>query len=683
MKIRKDPKITVDDAMLKMVGEVVCTEIKDSIRKNQKIYARARQSENQYRQITQYEQMGKKCDKPWEGAADYFVPLTEWIVDAVHGRVMNVLFGIEGPYMTAEGTGPEDVERAPAITDFVDGVFRDVIKLQDNVGYFFKQMLKLPFAVLKYDWVNEFEPVVLKESAVEFIDSDGKEEYILPDDPEKDFKAAQLIANGYQPNPEMVDVWVKKDVETKDAAELKYIIFKDYIWDNNAGKGDKPFFEGDRTWITLNEMLNKANDGKFIKTEVDFIVNKTLEASGGGGVKEAVTMRSKPRECFNWYGRLPFNKQNQIDLTDRDTIEQEVRIIVDYATKRILYIGYWEYERMPSTDRVYIRDFYEESNGFDGRSLVDKLFKTQYELNDFKNTIMNNAWISMQKIFVKKKSADSDLDQPGVFPGAIWEETSTGDIRTLEVGDVKAVGIEIENSLVNYAERISNISQWSTGQGGKGGKTKGEVDSTIYEGNIGMNRFVGRCHNVLKKLCQWTAGYYYERMPDDLDKKIRGAGAEQATFPTKKEQADGQSKYWQPEDLEGWNKFNWIWNGTTLTSDKNRNIMISNDLQDRYLVHPMVGGNLMFTWEILKRGYQARGIRDWQKLLPKREDIIQEMERMSKESEQSKKPKAEEIAIKQLIEKGVPQADAIELVKSQVGGGNVKKLVAPAGPKEA
>lgn len=675
MKIRRNPKIEVDSGELKQIGEVVCAEIKESLRKNGNVYRRAERSDRQYRQITSFDAAGKVCDTPWLGAADYFVPMTEWMVDAVHSRVMNVLFGIEGPYMTAEGTGPEDEgTNAQAITDFVDGVFRDIIKITDNIGYFFKRMLILPFAVLKYDWVNEFEPIISKDTAIAFINKEGEEHLVLPDDEDKITKAALLVANGYQPQPEPVDVWVRKDKETKDQAELKYIPIKDYVWDPNASKGTKPFWEGDRIWLTLNEMMNRANEDKFIKKSVEYVKAQQVKPADTS-VHATITKRSKPRECFNWYGRLPFDSSNKINFHSDTALEQEVRIIVDYLSKTVLYIGYWEYERYPDPDRVYIRDFFEESDRFDGRSLTDKLYKTQYELNDFKNTVMNNAWISMQKIFVKKYATDSSLDDPEVYPGAIWEEVSTGDIRALEVGDVKAVGIEIENSLISYAERISNISLYQTGTAGKGQKTKGEVDATIYEGNLGLNRFVGRCHNVLKKICNWTAGYYYERMPEDLDRKIRGQTKTPA-MPNKQEQATGQSKYWQPEDLQGYNKLNWIWNGTTLTSDKNRNIMISNDMMERYLPHPMVAGSLLAVWNILKDGLIARGKRDWEKYLPTEEAIVKEMELMQAKAEQAEKPGVEEVAIKKLMdERGLDQETATNLVMAQKGGGNVEKLV--------
>ena len=157
----------------------------------------------------------------------------------------------------------------------------------------------------------------------------------------------------------------------------------------------------------------------------------------------------------------------------------------------------------------------------------------------------------------------TDWEQPMVFPGAMWEEQNTGDIRVLEVGDVKAVAWELEASFINFAERLSNISIYQTGTARQGGqKTKGEVERTIYEGNIGMDKFIGRCHEVLRTIHKWTVDYYYERMPPGLERTIRGDEAS----PIFERQGQEQEQYWQNSDIAG--QFDWRWQGTSLTSSK-------------------------------------------------------------------------------------------------------------------
>lgn len=614
---------------------MICKEIKESRGKNKTIYDLAERCERQYSQVTDWMRAGKVCTEPWKGAADYFVPLTEWIIDAVHARVMQALFSQE-PYEQAEATDSEHVKNAPNVTDFVDMVFRSIINLRDNISFFIKQKLKLPFAVLKYQWVQDFEPMIVKENAITFIHPETQDtQYVLPDDPQTQIKVAEFMMNGYQ-QTEPQEVWVLQDKEIKNSPELRYLKFEDYVWCPNAKRGTRLYWEGDRFWLTINDMRNKVTQKHFIEDSVRKVEREML--TEGQSINEKIlTERATLRESYNWYGRFPFNKSNEVDFTDREAIEQEVICIVDLKSEELLSIRHWDYTRIPYPDRVYIRGEFEETEDFIGRSLGMKLYMTQKYLNQFYNTLMNNAWIAMQKIFVKRKTLQGvEWERPEIYPGVMLEEDMPGDIRVLEVGDIKAVAWEVEQSLLNFAARMSNIDLPQTGtQRQAGQKTLGEVMATIKEGNIGLDKFVYNCHDELRKLCEWTLSYYLERMPPGMQRTLKGEAGE-TIFPTTENMPMFQQKgienpYWTEDDLTG--KFNFKWNGTTLNSSQQLNIAISNDLQERFLPVPMIMGNLLAVKDILRRGLIARNIKDWEKILPKDEDLIAEMKRMQAEAQ--------------------------------------------------
>jgi hypothetical protein len=661
MKPLTDPKIEVAPEIGKKIAQIVCAEIKESLSGNQKRYELMKRCQNQYNQVSKWAEQGKVCNEPWTGAADYFIPLTEWIIDAVHARVMNVLFSQE-PFMTARGVESSDVAKADGVTDFMDMAFREIVKVYDNTKFFFKQIIILPFAVLKYDWVQKYDRMIVKEEAQVFVNQATQEEqYLLPDDPDAQVRMAELVMNGFTPAG-MKEVWIAEDKELINQPNLKYIRAEDYVYSPNAKRDSNLFWEGDRFYMTLNEMKLEAKQEKFIEDSVSKVKNSVINDNNVQGIDAIIAQKSKPIECFYWYGRLPFNEQNEIDLESQDTIEQEVCCVVSYKEEELLQILHWPYKRIPFPDRVYVRGEFEETEEFEGRSLAQKLYMTQKELNTLHNTIMNNAQIAMQKIFAKKRMLQGDeWDKPSVYPGAIWEEDAQGDIRVLEVGDVKQIGLALEQTLLNFAERISNISVFQTGtarqEGGQ--KTLGEVQSTIHEGNIGLDKFVQNCHNILRKICQWTLDYYYERMPEGLERRILGEEGE-PIFPTQENMAmfakQGINPTWSQDDLGG--KFDFIWNGTSLNSSKEWKLTVANDLMERYLPHPMVAGNMMATWEILKRGLIARGEKDWQTILPKREAIVAEMQRMSQEAKVKTDVSAAKNRLIQKIDQATNQRNA-------------------------
>jgi len=631
-----DPKIQVDPQIGKQIAQIIVKEIKESLSKNKKRYDLAARCEAQYNQQTKWDLAGKECDVPWPGASNYFVALTEWIVDAIWARLMNILFN-QQPYMKAKGVEAADVSKQDAVTDFSDMTLREKVRLYENVNYFFKQMIKLPFAVIKFCWVQEYDKSISKEQAMTFVNpATGEQQMILPSDPEIQIKQAEFMMNGYQPGPPQ-EVWVAEDVELVNAPQLKYIKFADYVYSPAAKRGQRLFWEGDRFYLTINEMLLKAQRDQFVKDSVDKVRLATRNSSKQG-VDAIVADREANIECFHWYGRLPFNQNNEIDLQDPEAMEQEVYAVISFKEEELLELDHWYYKRKPFPDRVYIRGEFEETEEFEGRSMTEKLYKTQGELNDLHKTIMDNAWLAMQKIFVKKRTlTGDDWEQPVVYPGAMWEEDMQGDVRVLEVGDVKAIGIEMEQQLLNFAERISNITSWNVGtnvQGAQGKTTATQFSGIIQEGNIGREPLLQRCYIILKKICQWNLAYWAERMPEGMERRILGEGGE-PIFPTQENMQQysqkGINPTWSADDITG--QFDYTWNGTSQNSDQQWNILVANDLQDRYLPVPMIQGNMLAVWNILKDGLTARGIKDWQKILPPKEAIIGEMKRMQVEAQ--------------------------------------------------
>ncbi len=667
-----DPKIKVTLDQGKQIAQIICKEVKSSLAGNEKRYKLAERCEHQYQQMTKWDVANKECDVPWKGASNYFVPLTEWIVDAIWARLMNILFS-QQPFMKAKGVESSDVPKQDAVTDFVDTILREKVRLYENINFFFKQMIKLPFAVIKYCWVQEYDRMISKETATVLVNPmTGDQQMILPDDPEIQTKMAEMVANGYQPTGQQ-EVWVTTDEELINAPQLKYIRAADYVYSANAKRGQRLFWEGDRFWLTINEMMLKAQQEKFIQESVDRVRSQRRDAVKSG-VDAIVADRETLIECFHWYGRLPFDTNNEINFNDPEAIEQEVYCAVSYKEEELLEISHWYYRRKPWPDRVYLRGEYEETEDFEGRSICQKLFKTQSELNDLHKTLMDNAWLAMQKIFIKKRTlTGEDWEKPVVFPGAIWEEDMAGDIRALEVGDVKAIGMELEQLLLNFAERISNITSWNVGtQSTEGGKTTAtQFAGTIHEGNIGREPLLQRCYKVLTKICQWTYDYYYDRMPEGLERRILGETGE-PIYPTQQNMPlyaqQGINPTWRQEDIAG--QFDFTWQGTSQNSDQQWNIMVANDLQDRYLPVPMVMGNMMAVWNILKDGLTARGMKDWQKILPPKQAIIAEMKRMAMQAQaQQGMPQP---TLGQRLPQGQPNPQVLEALKQRMAGQGAK-----------
>jgi hypothetical protein len=382
----------------------------------------------------------------------------------------------------------------------------------------------------------------------------------------------------------------------------------------------------------------------------------------------------------------------EIDFSDNiETIEMEVHAFVMYGTDKksnvqtqrgtnsddtqnkndeecqLLYLAMWESKRLPVNDRVFIREGFEDTEGFTYRSLTEKLYKTQQLTNTIYNTLLNNAYLAMMKIFKKKRSlyGEDVEDDIEIYPGAVIDVEEMDDLQVLEIGDLKNIGLEIEKDVMGMAERLSNISDWNTGNPKDVGKaTATEFAGIMRESRIGTDKTIQRAVEVLKKICQWTVAGYEENMPEGLERRITGKDNERI-FPSDETaglyQERGIEPYWTPGQITG--AFDFTWNNTSLNSNQQYNIMVANDLQERYLPNPMISSNLLAVWQILKDGLVARGKQNWQAYLPPKEAVVAEMERKKAEDEarqnaQRLKKRFPEIVAQKLVQRGVNPAKA-------------------------
>ena len=660
MKQWEDIVIDVEGDKKKSVVEMICNEIKGSLDKNSDVYAEAERSEQQYAQITKWMAKNIECDKPWKGATDPFIPVTEWTIDAIAARATGALLSQE-PYATASAENSDAMQTKDAVTDFVDLILRDVVDIKKNFAFFVKQKLKLPFAVIKYEWVQSFCSEIIKDKALTFVSPDGKEEQIIPSQPDAAVNIADFVEKGYTTDEQLKDVWVHQDYEVENQAKLKYIRFCDYVWTPETKRGCLPYWEGDRFWMTMGEISAQEKSGKFIEG-----TKKELLSGDNNGGKTVKDM-SKVIEMFHWYGKLPFNKNNEIDFTAEDTYEQEVHAVVAYKEKVLCMITRWEYERKPFPDRVYIRNGFKETEGFCYRSACQVLRIIQGQVNAMQKVIMDNAYLSMMKIFVKKGAtvADSSMERLPIFPGAMINLLNTQDLQPITFGDVSQIGLEIQQQLLKFAEQVMNVSVWQTGGNPEKKALATEINRTISESNIGIDAFIDSCAEDLKKICEWTVAYYYERMPEGFERAVNVGGDK--TFGGE----NGEQTYWTPENLYG--KFSWKWNGTRISSMRELNIAISNDIMQQILPHPMAAQNMLMTWEILRDALLARGRKDLVKLLPPREAIIAEMKQKAMaekaKTQLDNMPTAPEMAADMLKQKGIvmtPQEVEVAGQPSQV-----------------
>lgn len=680
-------------------GKIICKDINKQITDNADTYQKMKDCEYQYLGWSKYRQAGQAKNKPWDNACDFWAPLTEWVICAVAARIDQILFSVE-PTMTASPVESSDAAGAPVVTDFADMVMREIVELRKNFSFYTKQTIKQLFAVCAYEWIYQAEPVREVEEGLlqeDFsVKMDGGEVIPyeeIPSEIQKDIENGDILVGT------KTSWYVEKDRIITNQPKLTYIAPLDYVWSKGTKKNERPYLEGYRFWQTINDIKLKKNSEEYTLTDEEMTkLDATLASAAGGGeqYERILKQRNHKYECFRIYTRLPFNKQDKVDFDDKEAIEQEVILEVAYKEEIVLKAIKWFYLRHPGANRVFIKGWFEEKDTLTGdpmagRSLSEKIFDINKLLNKEFQQIVDNADLAMTKIFTRKSGIglNEDFEDPVIFPGAIWDVMEQGDIAALNVGDVKQIGFQIMDSLLGFATRISNISPLNVSDRAEGGKPLAtEIISILKEGEIGREGLIQNRHEDLRNIYKTTVDYYYQFMPDKLEKRIRGPD-QQLIFPPlpdRKDFAGGpegetayanavsqaeKDKFYNREMLVGVGKWDFKWNGTQLSGDREAQIAIADKLADMLLKIPMAGNRPTVVWELLRDILISRGKKDWQKYLPKREEVE------TAEKMMEMKAKMTEIIpnLKQrLIEKGIPpqvaeQAIAILTAKEQTRQG--------------
>lgn len=699
-----------DEDLRKRLAKVLCGEIEESLKANAGAYSLFRACENNYLGRSWWKQRGQRKNKPWLDACDFWTPLTEWIICAIAARIDSILFGVE-PMMTAFAVESSDVEKSDGVTDFVDMATTQIVQLRKSFAFYIKQKIKQPLAVYRYEWeyeeekVREVEGGIFQEDFTVKLDS-GKVVAVgeLPKDVQDEIRSGVLL-------PGQHHYWyVERDKAVKNQPVGEYVAGTDYVWSANTKKGKKPFMEGYRFWQTLGKLRQKQKTGQYWDTqEIKDALRKTIDSKGkNDNVARVITERSHLYESFKLFTRLPFNDKGEIDLDNEDAVEQEVIAELAYNEQVLLSLRKWNYLRDAFERRVFLYGFYEEKDAviddspFLGRSMTEKIEDINKLMNKEFQQIVDNADLAMCKIFTKKRQInEEEWEQPDVFPGAFWDVDEQGDIQPLDVGDVKRIGFEIMNQLQDFAVRISNISSMNVSSRMEGGKPLAtEVVNILKEGEVGREGFIQSCHEDLRQIYKWTTDFYFQFMPEGLERRIRGE-EKKLTFPEPPKQEMfpdevsyqkaieefAKNKYYNRDELVGVGRWDFKWNGTQLSGDREWQIQTADYLAN---VLPKFSDYVTFTgiWELLRDILIARGKKDWQKYLKPKEMIAQvDQQQMAMEQLRANLPNIRQKLIAQGMDPQTVEMTMARLEQKLMGGQNVERKPpernVEQGPKQA
>ena len=187
---------------------------------------------------------------------------------------------------------------------------------------------------------------------------------------------------------------------------------------------------------------------------------------------------------------------------------------------------------------------------------------------------------------------------------------------------------------------------------------------------MGREGIIQSCHEDLRTLYKMTVDYYFQFMPEGLERRIRGNNSElifpempkREDFATNEEYDDAleqaeKQKFYNRDMLIGIGKWDFKWNGTQLSGDRETQIQLSDQLAALLPKFPQLV-SLTNIWELLRDILIARGKKDWQKYIIPKEKVQLAEQQAQEQAANSAKPPSESISFSDLPPEGKIQMAA-------------------------
>lgn len=407
---------------------------------------------------------------PWEGAANYNVPLIMSVIDSMHARIAKAVFDVD-PIFLAQPRTPEGASSAKKGEWYLD-YWVDRMRLSAKLDMAAHLMLVEGTSVVKVDWDERTReipqvpngqgfPVPGNASVVEYA---GPTVYPVP---LKDF------------------VLIPADSPTIDDAT----------------------YVGHAVTLTSGQLRARADEGVYFN--VDELLERKAIESNTRRVTESTSKlvnvdphseyeETQQYEIVELYGPYDFGDGPVLSVM---TFSPDHDILLrlepsTYGYNRPPYVSFCAYPR---------------PNFFYGRSIAELLESAQSELASLHNMRSDAITRKIAPPLIQQIGAAWNPDEIPWRPGQIIPVNDPGELFELQLSDIPQGIFAHEQDILQFTERVTGMSDYAIGTSPSRGRTATEVNRVTSEGLARIDIVISRFQQGMRQLAWhiWWLLYQY------------------------------------------------------------------------------------------------------------------------------------------------------------------------------
>ena len=554
----------------------------------------------------QYEGILPAKDSPWKACSNLNIPLTTWQVDTAKSQICRTILATK-PIWRVEGRSSEDEDKARNWEYWLQYLAERQLGLDGKLS-------ELCLAALKHG------------TAIAKLTLDRRMERVR--------RATQDPMTG----GETVD----EQTLSRVGPRLDYVALRNFVLiPAEARSIASAVAVGDRKYLRLEEIKQRERLGIFREGTARRLEGKAPSQEGETEMHAAIGVAPNrgdvkqldKYEHWELIWALPIRKTDKgFAYDERSGDEQDclinlIKLGGTAVFARVIIYPWFHNRRHYIPFRILPRE-----GEFYGRSFTGMLKDIQDELNTEHNqrvdlgTLRNNPPIKQVR---GAKIVDAYGRSHIVFgPGATILVEDMQSAEWWVPPDRPASSFQEEAGLVEYAERLTAITEARVGRTEAGRKTLGEVELVEAQGNIRFDEMLTTFQGTsdfeegsgLRELAYQLMGLTYQyASPNEQFRVLGDEGYIDSTLQ-------------KPQDLEeAIGAYDYIPIGNTLSSNKQRVRQEELLLYREEMANPLIIQDPTKMWEATRRLLLAFDVKDWRKLIGSEEELkkMAEMQMMA------------------------------------------------------
>lgn len=560
------------------------------------------------RQEAYLEKYDEFIDPIYEASMDWsstlHLPVTFIVAKTYHARMYSALMNVDPPFtVRARHSGRSD--QAPLVQDLMRYVIKDWANeyqgIEEVIDRWIWDWCIAGVGILKARWHKKYSKFIDVQQVAE-----DRQEFVFNEE------------TGLSEPQTVTDV---KEVESETFLEcfngpmIDRVQPEDLLIVGGDGDPQKADFVGQQEYLTASELWSMVDQGIFDKDAVEEVI-RAGEDMVGSEVNNSVKARRSENAGEATLDKEYDKQRYQIieayvryDL-DGTGIDQDLIVWVHKATGRILRATYL-FRAMPTGMRPFFKiDFHKRNNATYGIGLVELLFSLNKEMDAMHNIRVDTGILtSMPWGFYKPTSSMSEEKLP-IEPGALIPlDSPQTDVFFPNLGNRTSFGLQEEQGLNSYIERLTSVSDLTLGiVGGQGAtRTATGTRALVGETNANLDIYLRRLNRGFTGLLKYLFALLQVKLPSNFQFRILG---------------DDGNNYWaqidSPQQLAGMYDFELDANSANSNPMVQRDVaaqtvqMVMNPLLIQLgIVRPL---NI---YEAMKSQLQAMGVKDVSKYITK------------------------------------------------------------------